>query len=78
MTLINESPIDAELVLDMRTEDENPDCSEGIECLQIISLDRNLDESVLQPVPVDQNDENVEKNGKNDLNNDEENEESTE
>jgi hypothetical protein len=47
MNLINESQIDAELVLDMRTEDENPDCPEGIDCLQITSLDKNLEESVL-------------------------------
>ena len=35
MTLINNSSISAELILDMRSEEENPDCPDGIECLNI-------------------------------------------
>lgn len=35
MNIINTSNIDAELLLDMRTEDENPDCPDGIECLSV-------------------------------------------
>jgi len=33
MTLVNNSIIGATLVLDMRTEEENPECPDGIECL---------------------------------------------
>jgi hypothetical protein len=33
MTLINNSAIMAELILDMRPENENPDAPDGIECL---------------------------------------------
>lgn len=39
MTLINKSEIPAELILDMRTEEENPDCPDGIGCLQITPID---------------------------------------
>lgn len=30
MSLVNKSDIPAELILDMRTEEENPDCPDGI------------------------------------------------
>lgn len=33
MSLINNSAIMAELILDMRPENENPDAPDGIECL---------------------------------------------
>ena len=49
MTLINNSSISAELILDMRSEEENPDCPDGIECLNITPLDE-LDETVLKSV----------------------------
>jgi hypothetical protein len=35
MTLINKSSIPAELVLDLRHEDENPEAPDGIDCLDI-------------------------------------------
>ena len=36
LTLKNESPITVDLVLDLRTEDDNPDAPDGIECLDVI------------------------------------------
>lgn len=33
MALVNYSNITAELQLDMRTEEDNPECVDGIECL---------------------------------------------
>lgn len=33
MTILNRSEIPAELILDMRTEEENPECPDGIGCL---------------------------------------------
>lgn len=33
MTIANNSPIDAELVLDLRNEADNPDAPDGIDCL---------------------------------------------
>lgn len=47
MNLVNESAIEAHLVLDLRSEEENPDAPDGIDCLSIVSLDK-LDESVLK------------------------------
>jgi hypothetical protein len=43
MNLYNESHITACLVLDLRSAEENPDAQEGIECLTIIPIDKNLD-----------------------------------
>ena len=51
MTIMNSSAIAAELVLDLRTGDENPD---GIECLSIEPVDE-LDESVMHSVHSDAN-----------------------
>ncbi|KAL4497051.1 hypothetical protein ABPG72_002207 [Tetrahymena utriculariae] len=59
MSLINRSEIPAELILDMRTEEENPDCPDGIGCLQITPLDEG-DESILKSVHQDFIDEDDE------------------
>ena len=48
MTIINNSSIKADLILDMRTEVENPDAPDGIECLQIIEAGDKIDDSVLR------------------------------
>ena len=37
----------------MRTEEENADCPEGIECLQINALD-DMDESIMKSINQDQ------------------------
>lgn len=39
MTITNKSSISAELVLDLRTDEENPDAPDGIDCLKVRSLD---------------------------------------
>lgn len=36
MTLVNNSNIPADLVLDLRHFDENPDAPEGIDCIDLI------------------------------------------
>lgn len=55
MTIQNLSNIDAELMLDMRGEDQNPDCPDGIDCLAITPVE-DLDESVFKVVHMDLND----------------------
>lgn len=35
LTLVNSSEIPAELILDLRTQDENPDAPDGIDCLDV-------------------------------------------
>jgi hypothetical protein len=47
MTVTNKSKIPADLILDLRTDDENPNAPDGIECLEIIALDK-ADESILK------------------------------
>ena len=49
MTLVNSSSIAAELLLDLRSEKENPDAPDGIECLQVIQAE-DSDDSVLKSV----------------------------
>ncbi|EAR97253.2 flagellar associated protein (macronuclear) [Tetrahymena thermophila SB210] len=65
MNLVNESAIEAYLVLDLRTEDENPDAPDGIDCLTIVSLDK-LEESILKQVPIDYTDDNQDKHDQDD------------
>lgn len=52
MTIVNFSNIDAELLIDLRGEDLNPDCPDGIDCLTITPLD-DLDESVFKVIHLD-------------------------
>lgn len=59
MTLVNTSAIPAELILDMRAENENPDCPDGIECLAV-TPGTDMDESVLKSVQQDLPGENQE------------------
>lgn len=47
MTLINNSPINAELMLNL--DKESPESPDGIECLQVIPIE-DLDRSVLKSV----------------------------
>lgn len=63
MTLLNQSKIPAELLLDMRTEEENPECPDGIGCLTITPLDEG-DESVLKSVHEDFVEEEDDEDGK--------------
>lgn len=53
MTMVNNSSIDAEMILDMRTEEENPDCPDGIECLSIMPHNDDLEESIMKSVQID-------------------------
>jgi hypothetical protein len=46
----------------MRTEEENPDCSDGIGCLRITSLDET-DESVLKSLHANEGEDDDEFNG---------------
>ena len=48
MTLVNNSAIPVEMILDLREEDENPNAPIGIECLDL-TLEEN-DESILHSV----------------------------
>ena len=52
MTVVNNSSISADLVLDLRTEEENPLAPDGIECLEIKPCD-DADESLLHSVHPD-------------------------
>lgn len=56
MTVVNNSLIPADLVLDLRTEEENPQAPDGIECLEIKPHDE-ADDSLLHSVHPDQDDE---------------------
>ncbi len=47
MTVTNKSLIPAELILDLRSDDENPNAPDGIECIEVIALDK-ADESILK------------------------------
>lgn len=58
MMLINHSLIGAELILDLRPERDNRDAPDGIECLQIIQVGGDSDESILKSVH-DEPDEDV-------------------
>ena len=49
MTLVNNSAIPVEMILDLREEDENPNAPIGIECLDL-TLDNENDESILHSV----------------------------
>ena len=53
MTLINHSQIAAELILDLRTEVDDREAPDGVDCLQILEADDNNDESVLKSVHED-------------------------
>lgn len=53
MTISNNSIIPAELVLDMRTDEENPSAPFGIDCLEIKPWDED-DESILHSVHPEQ------------------------
>lgn len=50
MHLVNKSQIPADLVLDLRSEEENKDAIEGIDCLEMICADENADDSILHSV----------------------------
>lgn len=50
MTLENLSDIPADLILDMRTENEAPECPDGIGCLAITPIDKEEDESILKSI----------------------------
>lgn len=56
MTVVNNSSISADLVLDLRSEEENPQAQDGIECLEIKPCD-DSDESLLHSVHPDQEDD---------------------
>ena len=53
MHLINNSPIPVELLLDLRTEDENPDAPDGLECFDVIPDEDNDAESILHSIHHD-------------------------
>ena len=53
MTLVNNSAIAADLILDLRSEGENPDAPDGIECLEVKPAD-DADESMLHSVHEDE------------------------
>lgn len=50
MHLANRSLIPAELVLDLRGSDENPNAIEGIDCLEMFCADDSLEDSILHSV----------------------------
>jgi hypothetical protein len=41
MNVVNRSSISADLVLDMRGDDDNPSAPDGIECLEVIIVEYN-------------------------------------
>lgn len=53
MTLVNNSTIAADLILDLRSEGENPEAPDGIECLEVKPAD-DADESMLHSVHEDE------------------------
>jgi hypothetical protein len=56
MTVVNNSSISTDLVLDLRTEEENASAPDGIECLDIKPCE-DADESLLHSVHPDQDEE---------------------
>ncbi|CAD8106047.1 unnamed protein product [Paramecium primaurelia] len=52
LTFINSSPVTVELILDLRTQNDNPRAPDGIECLEIKPIDE--EEQVMHSIHPDQ------------------------
>ena len=50
---MNDSQINANLVLDLRGDNENFSAPDGVDCLNVQPVDKQLDENSFRPVLLD-------------------------